>query len=117
MKKKEIPEMTAAFLERVAHRFKVLGEPARLRLVYRLMEGEKTVGTLVDETGLNQANASRHLQSLVQAGLLQRRKEGNFVYYGIQDSTVYDLCDLVCGSLKAQHEKELGIFSQRGGES
>ncbi len=100
------------FLERVAFRFKALGEPARLRLVHCLMADEKSVGTLVAESGLNQANASRHLNSLVQAGLLGRRKEGNFVYYRIEDPSVYELCDLVCRSLRAKHREEAGLFSE-----
>ena len=102
--------LSAGFLERVAERFKVLGEPARLRLVHCLMEGEKSVGTLVEESGLNQANTSRHLQGLVQAGLLARRKEGNFVYYRILDPSVFELCDLVCRSLQERHREEAGVL-------
>ena len=100
------------FLERVAERFKVLGEPARLRLVHCLMEGEKSVGVLVEESGLNQANTSRHLHGLVQAGLLGRRKEGNFVYYRIQDPSVFELCDLVCRSLRERHREEAGLLGR-----
>ncbi len=102
--------MPEGFLERVAQRFKVLGEPARLKLVHTLMEGEKSVGGLVEETGLNQANASRHLHSLVQAGIVARRKEGNFVYYRVADATVFDLCESVCRSLRTRHEQESNLF-------
>jgi ArsR family transcriptional regulator len=106
--------MPEGFLVKVAHRFKVLGEPGRLRLVQCLMEGEKSVGTLVKEAGLNQANASRHLHSLVEAGLLARRKEGNFVFYSIRDPSVYELCDLVCRSLRERHREEAGLFGSAG---
>ncbi len=98
------------YLDKVAHRFKALGEPTRLKLVHALMAGEKSVGVLVEETGLNQANASRHLHNLVQAGIVARRKDGNFVYYRIEDATVFDLCDLVCNSLREQHKQASGLF-------
>ncbi len=110
--------MPEGFLAKVAQRFKALGEPARLRLVQCLMEGEKSVGVLVKEADLNQANASRHLHSLVEAGLLARRKEGNFVYYRIRDPSVFALCDLVCRSLRERHREEAGLFetSNTGGK-
>lgn len=109
-KKKSNLLETETFLDKVAYRFKVLGEPARLKLVHALMAGEKSVGELVGETGLNQANASRHLHSLVQAGVLARRKEANFVYYRIEDPTVFDLCELVCNSLRARHARESDLI-------
>src|SRR5436190_23275899 len=87
--------LTNEALELVARRFAVLAEPMRLRLLQALFDGEKNVNTLVDETGGTQANISRHLQTLMQAHMLSRRKEGLQVYYAISDPSIYKLCELV----------------------
>lgn len=87
-------------LEHVAHRFKILGEPMRLKLLNCLQEGELCVQDLVEQTGAGQANISKHLSMLSSQGILGRRKEGLYVFYFIKDETVYELCDLVCNSLE-----------------
>lgn len=89
-------------LELVAARFRVLGEPNRLRLISTLEAGEKNVTELVAETELTQANVSRHLQTLTEAGLLGRRKEGLNVYYFIADESLFKLCELVCSRLQKE---------------
>ncbi|MFI4936791.1 MAG: ArsR/SmtB family transcription factor, partial [Caulobacterales bacterium] len=68
-------------LQLVAHRFSVLAEPMRLRLIQALFEGERNVTDLVDATSGTQANVSRHLQTLTAAHILTRRKEGLQVFY------------------------------------
>jgi len=100
-------------LELVARRFAVLAEPMRLRLIQILFEGEKNVNALVEATGGTQANISRHLQTLTQANVLSRRKEGLQVFYTIADPSIFKLCELVCGSLEQQLSKQAGVF---GGE-
>jgi DNA-binding transcriptional ArsR family regulator len=97
-------------LELVAARFKVLAEPMRLRLLQTLEAGERTVGELVSETGAGQANVSKHLNLLADAGLVGRRKEGLNVYYFIADPMVFELCKLVCGSLQKQLAKRAKAF-------
>jgi DNA-binding transcriptional ArsR family regulator len=91
----------------VAERFKVLSEPMRLRLLYALMDGEKTVSELVRESGSVQANVSKHLSVLLDAGILGRRKEGTSAYYRIADESIFELCDLVCGSIHDRLVAEL----------
>ena len=103
--------LSEAALEKVAERFKALSEPMRLRLVYALMEGEKPVSRLVEETGALQANVSKHLGILLDAGVLARRKEGTSAYYRIADETVFELCNLVCGSLEDRLASELEDLS------
>ncbi len=92
--------MTEVTLGLVAERFKALGEPARLRILQALCDGERCVGELEEGTGLNQANLSRHLQVLTATGLVKRRKEGQFVHYSHADSQVMRLCEVMCGRLK-----------------
>ena len=97
-------------LEIVARRFAVLAEPMRLRLIQALFDGEKNVTELVAATGGTQANISRHLQTLIGAHVLARRKEGLQVYYRISDPTIAKLCALVCGSLEKTLTRQAGSF-------
>lgn len=94
--------LTPDVLLLVAERFKALSEPARLQLLNCLRAGEATVGELVEETGLGQANVSRHLQILHALGFVSRRKDGLFVYYALADDSVFELCDMMCGRLSAE---------------
>lgn len=86
-------------LEIVAARFRVMGDATRLELLQHLMGQEHSVQELCRLTQMSQANISKHLSLLAEQGILNRRKEGLFVYYSVADLTIYQLCDLVCGSL------------------
>ena len=99
------------FLQMVADRFKLLSEPMRLRLIHALIKGEATVSTLVEMIGATQANVSRHLQTLAQAGILGRRKDGLHVYYRIADESILELCEHVCGGLRRQSEARARLFT------
>lgn len=100
-------------IELVAERFRVLAEPARLHIMNALREGERTVGDLVERTGLGLANVSRHLQLLHSAGFVSRRKEGLHVHYRLADEDVFKLCDLMCGRLEAETEKRRRALASR----
>lgn len=95
----------------IAHRFRVLGEPMRIRLLDRLREGPATVHELQEATGASQQNVSKHLGILTRAGLVTREKDGNFVRYGIADQGVFRMCEEVCGGLRRQLE-ELDLLLQ-----
>lgn len=93
--------MSPEVLALVAERFRALGEPARLRLLACLREGEKPVNELVEATGLGQANVSKHLQLLHTVGFVARRKEGLRVLYALADESVFAVCDIACGGIRA----------------
>jgi DNA-binding transcriptional ArsR family regulator len=95
-------DFSAGILEQVAARFKVLAEPLRLELLNAMREQERTVTELVEATGAGQANVSRHLSLLYGNGLVSRRKEGLNVYYRIADPGIFEMCELVCGSLEQE---------------
>ena len=98
-------EMSPALLAELSDRFKALAEPARLQLLTALRRGERSVSDLVTETGLGQANVSKHLQQLSAAGFLTRRKDGTFAYYALADDRVFQLCDLMCGRIEAEQRE------------
>lgn len=110
MKQKQVILSDEA-LELVAARFRILGEPMRLKLLRALLEGERTVTELIELTKGTQANVSKHLNLLTQAGLLGRRKEGLHVYYSIADESIFELCQMVCGRLHEQFEQQAKAFS------
>jgi len=106
-------DMPPAALELLAARFRVLGEPNRLRLLAELQEHERCVNELAEATGLTQANVSRHLQALMQSGILSRRKAGLQVFYAIAEPKIFELCDLVCGSLSERMKSQSAYFEKR----
>ncbi|HWJ49468.1 MAG TPA: metalloregulator ArsR/SmtB family transcription factor [Solirubrobacteraceae bacterium] len=89
-------------IELVAQRFRVLGEPMRIRLLDRLREGDATVGELQLALGASQQNVSKHLGILHAAGMVSRTKDGNHARYSISDPSVFELCDNVCGGMRRQ---------------
>ena len=104
--------LTPELLDLIAERFKALAEPARLRILNALREREKTVSDLIEETGLGQANVSKHLQLLHSLGFVERRKEGLYAYYRLANEDVFQLCDLMCGRLEQEAAARRELFSQ-----
>ena len=89
-------------VDRIAQRFRVLGEPMRIRLLDRLRDGETSVHDLTDALGTTQQNVSKHLGVLHTEGVVTRRREGARVLYAIADESVFELCETVCGGLRRQ---------------
>lgn len=92
-------------LHDVAAYFQALSEPTRLQLLNILREGERNVGDLAQLTGTTAANVSRHMSLLSKHGMVRRESRGTSVYYCIADTAIYDLCDLVCGSIARQMQR------------
>lgn len=103
-------------LDLVAKRFRMLGEPYRLRILQQLQSGEKTVGELVEALDGNQPNVSKHLQLLHDGGLVARRREGNSIFYAISDPLVFRLCDLVCRSEARKSKNEFERWTNGAGQ-
>jgi DNA-binding transcriptional ArsR family regulator len=97
--------LTGEQFGQVAARFKALGEPARLRILDALRDGELSVGDLGARTGLTQANLSKHLQLLHALRFVARRKDGLFVYYSLMDEDVFQLCDIMCARLSPRSRR------------
>ena len=100
-------------VELIAERFRVLGEPMRIRLLDALRDAPATVQQLQQTTGASQQNVSKHLGVLLRSGLVSRRKDGNFSLYAIADAGVFDLCEQVCGGMRSRAE-DLNAVLQEG---
>jgi DNA-binding transcriptional ArsR family regulator len=96
----------------VAQRFRVLGEPMRIKLLDQLREGEASVGELQQALGASQQNISKHLGILHGAGMVSRSKQGNRTVYAISDPSVFELCELVCGGARRQLDALDAILRQ-----
>ena len=96
---------TPALLERIAARFRILGDPTRLAILNALRDGERTVSGIVAVTKASQANVSKHLALLHRERLVARRKEGLNVFYTIADPGLFTMCETVCDALEEQAER------------
>lgn len=103
-------------VQQVADYFSLLSEPMRLRLLNLLHDGEKCVQELVEATQTSQANVSKHLKIMWQAGILSRRSEGTSAYYRVEDDVIFDLCNLVCDRLANRVEQQARNFRVLNGK-
>lgn len=98
-----VDELGSVF-ETVARYFSLLSEPMRIRILHAICQDERTVSEIVAETGATQTNVSRHLGTMYRAGVLTRRKDGNFIYYGVADRALTEICRNVCVHIAARLE-------------
>lgn len=109
------PGENGELLARVAERFRALSDETRLRIMLRLKAGECSVGALAGDLGINQPSVSKHLAILRHAGLVDVRREGASSIFSCRDSSIYDMCEIVCGGVMRQLEKEFAALGMGGG--
>ena len=68
---------------------KAMANPHRLEIIDLLGQAERSVEQIANETGMSVANASQHLQTLKQAGLVTVKRNGNFIIYRLANDNVY----------------------------
>ena len=85
--------------EKAAEVFRVMSAPMRLRIISALCNAEKNVGELLAEIDTTQPNMSQHLNTLYQAGVVGKRRDGVQIYYRIINEQVVTLCRAVCGQV------------------
>ena len=90
--------------EKAAEVFRVMSAPMRLRIISALCNGEKNVGELLSEIDTTQPNMSQHLNTLYQAGVLGKRREGVQIYYRIVNERVVTLCRAVCVQIASESD-------------
>ena len=88
-----MPRDPASVHEVKASLFRVLGHPARVRILELLRSGERSVGALQVELGLDSGATSQHLAALRRIGLVQSRREGTSVYYRVDDEHAFALLE------------------------
>jgi ArsR family transcriptional regulator len=104
--------MSADLVELAAHRFALLGDPTRLRIMNVLMEcPELSVGEIAHAVTTSRFNASAHLNRLAAAGLLGRRRAGTTVYYRVDDANLPRVCEWMCQSLRERARNLAGSGS------
>jgi DNA-binding transcriptional ArsR family regulator len=90
--------------DKAAELFRVMSAPMRLRIISALCNGEKNVGELLAEIDTTQPNMSQHLNTLYQAGVLGKRREGVQIFYRIINDSVVTLCRSVCVQIASESD-------------
>ena len=83
-----IDQQEVKSVELKAKLFRGFSDPSRLLIIEKLRNGSKSVGILVEETGLSQSNVSNHLRCLSDCGLVTSEREGRYIYYRLSDSRI-----------------------------
>jgi DNA-binding transcriptional ArsR family regulator len=109
-----VAKLSPTALSLMANFFKVLSEVSRLQIVCSLRSGPKNVSEIIDATGLGQANVSKHLKILSQAGVVSREQQGVCVFYQIASPFIFELCEVVCDALSIQFEQQSDHLKQLG---
>jgi DNA-binding transcriptional ArsR family regulator len=99
-------------IEMIAERFQLLAEPMRIRILDQLRDSPMSVGALSDALGSSQQNVSKHLGLLLRAGVVAREKQGTLARYRIDDPSVFELCEQVCGGLQRRIEQQWALMGQ-----
>lgn len=107
-------ELAPDEFESVARLFTVLADPTRLMLLHTLKRRPAYVHELCRRTGLKQANVSKHLSMMYDAGLVSRQRNGNQIRYAVGDAVVFELCNLVCRKLHRAAESQARLLRRVG---
>jgi DNA-binding transcriptional ArsR family regulator len=99
--------LTDEAMREVAQFFQVLAEPNRLKILQLLRDQPMKVGELAELCGSSVPNVSRHLSHMAQQGLVKRQAQGVSALYQVADPAVYELCELVCGSIGRRHAAQM----------
>ena len=88
--------------DKAAELFRVMSAPLRLKIISCLCDGEKNVSYLLSKIDTTQPNMSQHLNTLYQAGILGKRREGVQIHYRIIDDRIPALCRALCTQIETE---------------
>jgi DNA-binding transcriptional ArsR family regulator len=92
--------------------FRLLGHPARVRILELLRDGEHNVGQLQAELGLDSSGTSQHLTAMRRQGLLESRREGTSVYYSVKDPRIFQLMEVAKQILGGRLEETRDLLGE-----
>ena len=98
--------------EMKANLFRVLGHPARVRILELLRDGERSVGALQAELELDSGGTSQHLAALRRIGLVESRREGTSVFYRVADDEVFALLESARAILARQLSEQHSLLQE-----
>jgi len=90
--------------------FQVLAHPTRIHIIEVLGQGEMPVGAIVEQIGVEPANASQHLALLRNKGLVTTRKDGNQVFYSLRDPLLSEVLDTMKRYFRAHLQESLAML-------
>lgn len=93
---------TDATFESAADLFRVMSAPMRLKIINCLCGGERNVSYLLTQVNTTQPNMSQHLNTLYQAGIVAKRRDGVQIFYRIADHRIVSICEAVCHDIAAK---------------
>ncbi len=93
-----------AVFEQAADLFRVMSTPMRLKIISGLCNGERSVTDLLLAVPTTQPNMSQHLATLLQAGVVARRRDGVRMLYRIANDRVVTLCRAVCTQIAIESD-------------
>lgn len=92
----EIPTFEQLNFSKAVYGLKAIAHPSRLQILCSLTRNEMTVGDLVKRLNLSQSAVSQHLGKMKAAGILEDRRSGNQVYYGLKEKIYGELVTTIC---------------------
>jgi DNA-binding transcriptional ArsR family regulator len=110
-----MPSSVRPVYEVKAGLFRVLGHPARVRMIELLRGGERSVGALQEGLGLESGATSQHLAALRRVGLVESRREGTSVYYRASDERVFELLEAGRALVTRQLEEQQSMLRELTG--
>jgi ArsR family transcriptional regulator len=103
-RKRLLFEKQAKIMQAIAH-------PLRLEIIDFLKNGEQCVCDIAKRVGSERSNVSKHLSIMVNAGVLEHRKEGLKVIYKLKCSCILDFFDCISGVLKQQAKESKTLLA------
>jgi DNA-binding transcriptional ArsR family regulator len=106
-----MPDLKKRLLfEKQAKIVQAIGHPLRLEIIDFLKNGEQCVCDIAEHVGSERSNVSKHLSLMVNAGVLEHRKEGLKVIYKLKCPCILDFFDCISGVLKQQVKDDRAIL-------
>jgi DNA-binding transcriptional ArsR family regulator len=94
--------------------FQALANTTRIAIVEALREGEMSAGKLIEELGIEQANASQHLSILRARQIVVNRKVGNQVFYSIRDPALLEVLEVLRRYFYSQLSQTVTMLDEVG---